>query len=185
MVGADDLRQLIAQLVPASEVINRVRRDLKGWPSEKAQSVLSSAFTAPSSSLRVYQPPGQYMKYLLKESIRDIEKSGEEFTDELAEVLIGEQRGDDAGYVTYDLTNGGESLWPVTCRVQQVHQQVGCRIWESGVFMGELLVSMAHGGNFAGKTIVEVCFFTHLLVHDFLSNTAYTCFALHNSWVQV
>jgi len=156
MVCANDLRRFIEQLMPGSEVMSLIRGGIKGWPSDHAQNVLSCAFTAPSSSLRAYRPPDQYMMYILNESMRDIEKCGEELTDELAEVLIGEQRGDGAGFVTYDMTDGGESLWPVTCRVQRAHQQVGCRIWESGVFMGELLVGMAQEGSFCGKTIVEL-----------------------------
>ena len=106
------------------------------------------------------------MKYLAKFVTKDIEESdtdrGLELTDELAEIVFGfdmempiDQLVHDFGYVTYNL-RGGTCRWPVTCCVQRVHQQVGCRIWEAGVYLGELLAAMSSSGEFKGKTVLEL-----------------------------
>jgi predicted nicotinamide N-methyase len=150
-----EFRQYLDELIPGCEFVKLVRESFLGWPSLAAQDALAEII------LQREVLPYQYQRYLLKNLVPD-----DELSDNLAFALLESSdskltQDQDEGFVIYDLRQKS-CRWSVICKILRSHSQVGCRIWEAGVYLGELGVELSvgthhdHQSYFENKVVLEL-----------------------------
>ena len=171
-----ELLRAYAEMGPVEEVYQLVRA-LPGWPGVVAQDTLCRDVIRSVYYTKVHPPSPRWLKSLLKRLEQDVlQSSGEDgFSDALAEVFMQQQHlaadvadrteFHDESFITFlpprdealaDALRGksGRASSATTLRVLRLHNDVGTRIWEAGLFLAEILHRAPE--LLAGKAVVEL-----------------------------
>lgn len=158
------IRDLCLQLAPADLIISYIAQ-LSDWPSLSCQdAVLTQCFSYSDSceqnTIR-YPPSKAWLKHIAKKLENNIQNlvpdgNADIFSDSFIKFMIDAKLSrpdeDDSAYVSYRSILDNNSL--CTLKVLRYHNQVGTKVWEAGLFLGELLV--LSNLNFSNRIIVEL-----------------------------
>ena len=159
------IRDLCLQLAPADLIISHIVQ-LSDWPSLMCQdTVLAQCFNYSDSGeqniTKGYPPSKAWLKHIAKKLESSIQNSvtdenadifSDSFIKFMIETKLSRPDDDDSAFVSYRSILEDNSL--CTLKVLRYHNQVGTKVWEAGLFLGELLV--LSNLNFSNRTIVEL-----------------------------
>lgn len=128
-------------MAPVKLIHDAINQQLVGWPNVTAQQQILDIFSYNTS----FTPLRQWINFLSKQLVRDIESAGKEMLDGLAEFVV------ELKTCHVDEPHIGYQLYPIpcsasapglpdfiACRIDQTHNQVGMRIWEAALFLSEV-----------------------------------------------
>ena len=170
MAAVGDLIVAYLEMSPVSEIIVLIRA-LHNWPNVSAQEVFCQQVV--HSKFKKFPPSTRWMRCLLKAIEKDVANSLDGMSDPLTELFLQNVAIDyaqdnefcDEAFLTFvaddevfALTEG-EAVPPpststTTIRVLRLHNDVGTRIWEAGLYMAEILKGCPE--LLARKTVVEL-----------------------------
>lgn len=150
-------------MAPVDEVI-QLMRAIPEYPSVDAQDEFCRHIV--HSSYAHVPPSKRWMKSLLKRMEKDL--CNAEMSDDLTELfltfLTSQEYADDTefcdeAFITFipvheSDESGGNSTLTTTIRVLRLHNEVGTRIWEAGLYLAEILYG--YPSLLTGKVVVEL-----------------------------
>ena len=158
------------EMAPIMEILSLLR-SLPNWPNVSAQTMFCHHVV--DSKFLKFPPSTRWMRSLLKFVEKDVANSLDGMSDPLAELFLKNVAIDyaqdtefcDEAFVTFVsddeifvLTEGEAIPTPststTTIRVLRVHNDVGTRIWEAGLYMAEILKGFPE--LLARKSVVEL-----------------------------
>ena len=166
-----DLMVAYLEMGPLPEILSLLR-SLPNWPNVASQTIFCQHIV--HSKFKKYPPSTRWMRSLLKFIEKDVMNSVDGMSDPLAELFLQNVAIDyaqdtefcDEAFVTFvsddeifafaedEVIPPPPSTSTTTIRVLRLHNDVGTRIWEAGLYMAEILNGCPE--LLARKTVVEL-----------------------------
>lgn len=147
------VRSLFLQMAPLKVVVQSLN-SIENWPSIELQDELVSLVL---SQIKIFPQSKKYVHGFVKLLTRYFDETSCAVSDLLAEFIINNcvpiniDEENDECFHCLPLPN--DSLLPL--RVSRIHNQVGMKIWDAGLFLAEICIRGA-GEIFSGKTVIEL-----------------------------